>query len=80
MILEPRWQVDIGLTDGSNGLLHLAGNLPEITVVGLRVASLAYEGVLLVLIALKPSLSFPHLHFKQDFHQCGRLSLSRSNS
>ena len=41
MILEPRRQVNVGLPYGSNGILHLEGNLTESTVVGLRAGSLA---------------------------------------
>ena len=41
MLLNPRRRVDVGLPDDSDGILHLAGNLLEITVVGLRVGSLA---------------------------------------
>ena len=80
MILEPRRQVNVGLPYGSNGILHLEGNLTESTVVGLRAGSLANKGVLSVLLALRPSLSVPHCHFKQYFHQRGCLSLFRSNS
>ena len=36
--------------------------------------------VLSVLLALRPSLSVPRRHFKQDLHQHGRLSLFFSNS
>ena len=80
MLLEPRRRVAVGLLDGSDGILHLAGNFPESAVVVLRVGSLASEGLLLVLLALRPSLSVSRRHFKQDFHQRGRLSLFRSNS
>ena len=80
MIMEPRWVVDLGLPNGSDGILHLEGNFPESTVVGLRVRSLANEEILSVLLALRPSISVPRPHFKQDFHQHGRLSLFRSNS
>ena len=66
MLLEPRCQVYVGLPDVSNGILHLAGNWPESTVVGLRVGSLANEEVLSVLIGLRASLSVPHRHFRQD--------------
>ena len=79
MILEPGWWVNVGLPKGSDGILHLAGNFPESTVVGLQVGSLANEEVLLVLLALRPSLSVPSLHFRQDFHQRGRLYLFCSN-
>ena len=41
MISEPRWRVDVGMPNGSGGILHLAGNFPESTLVGLRVGSLA---------------------------------------
>ena len=67
MILEPRRQVNVGLTDCSDGILHRTGNFPESTVVGLRVGSLANEEVLSVLLALRPSLSVPRRHFRQDF-------------
>ena len=80
MILKPRRRVDVGLPDVSEGILRLAGNFPESTVVGLRVGSLANEEVLLVLLALRPSLSVPHCNFNQDFHQCGHLYLFRYNS
>ena len=43
MLLEPMQQVDVGLPAGSDGILHLTGNLPESTVVGLRVGSLASQ-------------------------------------
>ena len=36
-------------------------------MVGLQVGSLADEEVLLVLLALKSSLSVPRRHFRQDF-------------
>ena len=83
MLLEPIFifrRVDVGLPNGSKGILQLAGNFPESTMVGLRVGSLANEEVLSVLLALMPSLSVPRCHFKQNFHQRGRLSLFRSNS
>ena len=80
MLLEPSQRVNVGLPDGSDGILHLAGNLPESTVVGLRVGILANEEVLLVLLALRASLSVPRRHFRQDFHQRGRMSLFFSNS
>ena len=79
MILEPRRRVDVGLPYVSNIILHLAGNFTESTVVGLRLGSLANEGVLSLLLALRPFLSIPRLCFKQDFPQRGRLSLFRSN-
>ena len=80
MILEHRRRVDVGLPVGRDGILHLAVNFPEITVVGLRVGSPDNEEVLLVLLALGPSLSVPRRHFKQDLHQRGCFSLFRSNS
>ena len=80
MLLEPRWWVDVGLPDSSNGIIHLAGNWPESTVVGLRVGSLANKEVLLVLLALRASLYVTRCHFRQDFHQRGRFSLFLSNS
>ena len=80
MLLEHRWWVNVGPPGGSEGMLHLEGNLPEITVVGLRVGSLANEEVLLVLLALRPSLSVPRRHSNQEFHQRGCLSLFRYNS
>ena len=64
MLLDPRRRVYVGLTYGSNGILHLACNSPESTVVGLRVGSLANEDVLLALLALRPSLSIPRRNFK----------------
>ena len=79
VLLSPRWRVDVGLPYGSDGILHLAGNLEERTVIGLRVGSLANEELLLVLLALRPSLSVPRCHFKQYFHQRICLSLFRSN-
>ena len=83
MLLEPRFlcrQVDVGLPNGSDGILQLAGNFPESYMVGLRVGSLANEEVLLVLLELRPYLSVPRRHIKQEFHQHGSLSLFRSNS
>ena len=80
MVLKDRRWVDLVLSDGSNGIINLTGNLPENIVVGLRVGSLAKEGVFLVLIALRPSLSVPHRHIRLDFHQRGRFSILRSNS
>ena len=80
MLLEHRWRIDVGPPGGSKSMLHLEGNLPESTVVGLQVVSLANKGVLSVLLALSPSLSFPRRHSKQDFYQHGCLSLFRSNS
>ena len=67
--------VGVGLTNGSKVILQLAGNYPESNMVGLRVGSLANEEVFLVLLALRSFLSIPRRHFKQDFHQCGCLSL-----
>ena len=49
-------------------------------MVRLQVGSLSDEEVLLVLLELKASLSVPRCHFRQDFHQRGRLSLLFSNS
>ena len=43
MLLETMWQVDVGLPSGSDSILHLAGNFPESTVVGIRVGSLSKE-------------------------------------
>ena len=80
MLFETRRRVDVGLPAGSGGIIHLAGNFPESTVVGLRVGSLANEEVLLVLLVLRASLSVPRLHSRQDFHQRGKLYLFRSNS
>ena len=80
MLLEPMRCVNVGLLSGINGILYLAGNWPESTVVGLQVGSLYDEEVLLVLLALKAYLSVPHRHFRQVFHQRGRLSLLLSNS
>ena len=57
-------RVDLGLPGGSEGILHLVGNFPETTVVGLRVGSLDNKGVLSVILALRPSLSAPRRHFK----------------
>ena len=75
------WQVDSGLPNVSKGILHLADNFPEINMVGLRVGcGLTNEEVLLVLLALRPSLSVPRPHFKQDFRQRECLPLLRSNS
>ena len=70
----------MGLPNGSDGILKLAGNFPQSTVVGLRVGSLPNEEVLLVLLALRPYLSAPRCHFKHDFHQRGRFPLFHSNS
>ena len=67
MFLEPRWLVDVGLPADSNGILHLAGNWLESTVVGLRVGIIAKKEVLLVLLALRASLSVPHRHFRKSF-------------
>ena len=75
MLLEPMRWVDVGLPADSKGIFHLAGNWPENTVVGLQVGSLANGGVLLVLLALRPSLSVPHRHFRQDFQWHGRMYL-----
>ena len=79
MLLEPRRLVDVGLLAGSDGILHLAGNWPEITVVGLRVGSLFNKEVFLVLLELRASLSVPRRHFRHAFHQHGCLSLFHSN-
>ena len=79
MLLEPRRRVNVGLPAGSDSILHLAGNFPESTVVVLWVGSLVNEEVLLVLLALRASLSVPRRHFRQELHQRGRLSLFRSN-
>ena len=59
MLLEPGWRVDVGLPNAIDGILHLAGNLPESTVVGLQVGRLANEEVFSVLLALRPFLSVP---------------------
>ena len=78
MLFKPRflcWRINVGLSNGSDSILKLAGNFPESTMVGLRVGSLAKEEILSVLLALMPSLSVPHSHFKQDFHQHGSMYL-----
>ena len=80
MLLGPGflcWRVDVGLPNRSEGIL---GSFTEITMVGLRVGSLANKELLLVLLALRPSLSVPRCHFKQDFHQRGHFYLFHSNS
>ena len=79
MLFEPRQWVNVGLPAGSNGILHLSGNFPESTVVGLRVGSLANEEVLSVLLVLRAYLSVPRCHFRQYFHQRGHVSSFRSN-
>ena len=80
MLLEHRWRFNVGLPNVSDVILYFVRNVTESTVVGLQVGSLTNEEVLSVLLALRPSLSIPRRHFKQDFHQRGRLSLFRSNS
>ena len=60
MILEHRWRVNVGPPGGSEGMLHLEGNLPESTVVGLRVVSLANKGVFLGLLALMLEDNWKH--------------------
>ena len=80
MTFDPKWRVDAGLPAGSDSIIQLVVNFPESTVVVLRVGSLANEELLSVLLALRASLSVPRHHFRQDFHQRGRLSLFRFNS
>ena len=75
------WQVDSGLPNGSRGILKLAGKLTESVMVGLWVGcGLINKELFSVLLALRTSLFVPRCHFKQDFHQRGRLSSFISNS
>ena len=81
ILLFLSWLVDWGLPNGSGGILKLVGNLTESDTVWLWVGhGLTNKELLSVLIALRPSLSVPCRHFKQDFHQLRNLSLFLSNS
>ena len=80
MLLEPRRWVGVVLLAGREGILHLAGNVPESNVVVLWVGSLSNEEVLSVLLALRASLSVPRRYFRKDFYQRGCFSLFRFNS
>ena len=80
MFLFLCWDVDSRLPNGSKGIIKLAGDLKDSEMVGLQVGcGLINKELLSLLITLRPSLSIPRRHFKQDFHQCRRLYLFFSN-